>query len=40
MQLYVGVVTLITLHVINDLLAQKWPTMLSESAVYAKLKLC
>jgi len=40
MQMYVGVVTLITPHVLNNLLAQKWPPMMSESAVYAELKLC
>jgi len=40
MLMYVVVVTLINLHVLNNLLAQKWPPMLSESEVYAELKLC
>jgi len=39
MLMYV-VVTLINVHVLNNLLAQKWPPMLSGSAVYAELKLC
>ena len=33
-------ITLITVHVINNLLAQRWPIMLSERAVYAELVLC
>jgi len=36
--MYVGVVTF-TLHALNNL-SQKWPPMMSESAVYAELKLC
>jgi len=40
MQMYVGTVTLITLNVLNNLLAPKWPPMVSESAVYPELKLC
>ena len=40
MQTYNGIITLITLHVINNLLAQKWPPMLSERAVYTELELC
>jgi len=40
MQMYVGIVTLITLHVLNNLLAQKWPPMAPESAVYAEEILC
>jgi len=30
MQMYVGIVTLITLHVLSNLLAQKWPPMVSD----------
>jgi hypothetical protein len=37
-QIYNGI-TLIILHVNNNLLAQRWPTMLSERAVYKELKL-
>jgi hypothetical protein len=37
--MYVCTVTLITIHVLNNLLAQKWPPMVSESAVYAEQKL-
>ena len=33
MQMYVGTVTLITLHVLSNLLAQKWPPMVSECAI-------
>jgi len=40
MQMYVGIVTLIYLHFLNNLLAQKCPPMVSESAVHAELKLC
>jgi len=40
MQMYVGTVTLITVHVLNNLLAQKLPPMVSQSAVYAELRLC
>jgi len=40
MQMYVGIVTLITVHVLNNLLAQKRPPMVSQSAVYAELRLC
>jgi hypothetical protein len=40
MQMYVGIVTLITLHFLNNLLAQKWARMSSESAVYTELVLC
>jgi len=39
MQMYVGTVTLITLHVLNHLLAQKWLPMVSDSALYAEPKL-
>ena len=35
-----GIITLITLHIFNNLLAQKWPPMLSEMAVYTELELC
>ena len=37
--LYVGNVAVITQHVLNNLLAQKWSTALSESAVYAEIVL-
>jgi len=40
MQMYSGTITSITLNVLNNLWAQKWPPMVSESAVYAVLKLC
>ena len=40
MQIYVSIVTLITLHVLNNLLDKKWPPMVSESAVYAEEDLC
>jgi len=33
-------ITLITLHVINNLLAHRWPPMLSERAEYTELELC
>ena len=36
---YVGIVTLITLHVFSNLLAQKWPPMVSDSTLYAELNL-
>jgi len=39
MQMYVGIVTLMTLHVLSNLVAQKWPSMVSDSALYAELKL-
>jgi len=39
MQMYVGTVTSITLYVLSNLLAQKWPPMVSDSALYAELKL-
>jgi len=39
MQMYVGIATLITLHVLSNLLAQKWPPMVSDSALYAELNL-
>ena len=39
MQLYHIIVTVITPHVINNLLAPKWSPALSESAVYAELVL-
>jgi len=39
MQMYNGI-TLITLHVINNLMAQRWPPMLSQGAVYADMELC
>ena len=39
MQMYVGTVTLNKLHVLNNLLAQKWPSIVSDSALYAELKL-
>jgi len=38
MQVYVGIVTLITLHVLSNLLARKWPPMVSDSVLYAELK--
>ena len=37
--MYNGIITLITLHVINNLLAQKWPPILSERAVYTEMEL-
>ena len=40
MQMYVDTVTLITVHVLNNLLAQIWQPMVSQSAVYAELRLC
>jgi len=40
MQMYDGIITLITLYVICNLLAQKWPPVLSERAVYTELELC
>jgi hypothetical protein len=39
MQMYNGI-TLFTLYVINNLLAQRWPPMSSERAVYTKMELC
>jgi len=39
MQMYIGI-TLITLHVISNLLCQRWPPTLSERAVYTGLELC
>ena len=33
-------ISLITLHVINNLLAHRWPPMFSERAVYTELELC
>ena len=33
-------ITFITQHVTNNLLAHRWPSMLSERAVYTELKLC
>jgi hypothetical protein len=38
-QMYNGI-TLITLHVINNSLAHRWPPMLSERTVYTELELC
>jgi len=38
--MYNGLITLITPHIINNLLAQEWPLMLSERAVYTELELC
>jgi len=38
MQMHVGSVTLNKLHV-NNLLAQKWPPIVSDSTLYAELKL-
>jgi hypothetical protein len=38
--MYNGLITLITLYVINNLLAQIWPPILSERAVYTELELC
>jgi hypothetical protein len=37
--MYVGIVTFNKLNVLNNLLAQKWPPKVSESALYAELKL-
>jgi len=37
--MYVGILTLITLHVQSNLLAQKRQRMVSDSALYAELKL-
>ena len=39
MQKYVGIDPLITIHVLGKLLAQKWPPVVSEIALYAELKL-
>ena len=39
MQNYVGIGTLITLHVHSNLLAQKWPPGVSDSTPYEELKL-
>ena len=41
MQMYAGIVTLVTLQVVSNLLAQKWQSMVSDSALYsyAELKL-
>ena len=39
MLMYVGIVTLITLHILSNLLAQKLPPGVSEIALYAELKL-
>jgi len=39
MQMCVGTVTSITLHVLSNLLAQKWPPVVLDSALYAELKL-
>ena len=39
MQMYVGIVTLITLYVLSNLLAQPWSPMVSDSVLYAELKL-
>jgi len=39
MQMYVGIVTLNKLHVLNNLLAQKWPQIVSDSTLYAELTL-
>jgi hypothetical protein len=40
MQMYSCIITLITLHVLNNLLTQRRPPMLSESAVHTELQLC
>jgi len=40
MQIYADIVTLLTVHVLHSLLAQKWPPMVSQNAVYAELRLC
>jgi len=37
--MYTGT-NLITLYVINNLLAQRWSPMLSERAAYTELELC
>jgi len=37
MQMYVGIGTLITLYVLSNLMKQKWPTMVSDSALCAEL---
>ena len=37
--MYVVIVTLNKLHVLNNLLDQKWPSIVSDSAMYAELKL-
>jgi hypothetical protein len=34
--MYIGIVTLITLHFLNNLLAQQWALMSLESAVYTE----
>ena len=39
MQMYVGIGTLITLHIISTLMAQKWPSGVSEIALHAELNL-
>jgi len=38
--MYNGIITSIILHVINNLVAPKWPPMLTERAVYTELELC
>jgi len=37
--MYAGIVTINKLHALNNLLAQKWPPKVSDSALYAELKL-
>jgi len=37
--MYVGIETLNKLHVLNNLLTWKWPPKVSDSALYAELKL-
>jgi len=39
MYVYVGIVTLITLHIHSTLLAQKWSLGVSEISLHAELKL-
>jgi len=39
LQMY-NCIILIILQVINNLLAQRWPSVLSERAVYKELDLC
>jgi hypothetical protein len=39
MQMYVGIGTSITLHILNNLLAQKWPLGVSETTLYTELEL-
>ena len=39
MQMSVGIATLNKLRILNNLLAQKWPPVVSDSALYTELNL-